>query len=82
MTAKRRAGRVSADARCSAALRSAPGNCSRWDRSMASAHLSIGREAAIVGMAMAAASTDQVITTHRCHGHLAGPGLRPRCGHG
>lgn len=40
-------------------------------------HLSIGREAVIVGMAMAARASDQVITTHRCHGHLLAQGCEP-----
>ncbi len=41
-------------------------------------HLSIGREAVITGMAMAASQIDQVITTHRCHGHAITQGCEPQ----
>lgn len=40
-------------------------------------HLSIGREAVIVGLAMAARPTDKVITSHRCHGHILAQGVAP-----
>lgn len=41
-------------------------------------HLSIGREAVITGMAMAATAIDQVITSHRCHGHALAQGCDPK----
>ena len=41
-------------------------------------HLSIGREAVIVGMASAATQADQVITSHRCHGHALAQGCEPK----
>lgn len=40
-------------------------------------HLSIGREAVIVGLAMAAGDNDRVITSHRCHGHILAQGVSP-----
>lgn len=41
-------------------------------------HLSIGREAVITGLAMAATQIDQVITSHRCHGHALAQGCDPK----
>ena len=41
-------------------------------------HLSIGREAVITGLAMAATPIDQVITSHRCHGHALAQGCEPK----
>ncbi|MDO9383052.1 MAG: thiamine pyrophosphate-dependent enzyme [Hyphomicrobiaceae bacterium] len=41
-------------------------------------HLSIGREAVIAGLAMAATESDQVITSHRCHGHALAQGCDPK----
>lgn len=41
-------------------------------------HLSIGREAVIIGMALAATENDQVITSHRCHGHALAQGCEPK----
>ncbi len=41
-------------------------------------HLSIGQEAAAVGLALAAEPGDQVITGHRCHGPLLALGGDPR----
>lgn len=41
-------------------------------------HLSIGREAVVIGLAMAAAPGDQVITSHHCHGHALAQGCEPR----
>ena len=41
-------------------------------------HLSIGREAVIAGLAMAATEIDQVITSHRCHGHALAQGCDPK----
>lgn len=40
-------------------------------------HLSIGREAVVTGLAMAAEPADQVITSHRCHGHALAQGCEP-----
>lgn len=40
-------------------------------------HLSIGREAVVTGLAMAAQAGDQVITSHRCHGHALAQGCEP-----
>lgn len=41
-------------------------------------HLSIGQEAVAVGLALAAAPGDQLVTGHRCHGHLLARGGDPR----
>jgi pyruvate dehydrogenase E1 component alpha subunit len=41
-------------------------------------HLSIGREAVVTGLAMAAVAGDQVITSHRCHGHALAQGCEPK----
>ncbi len=37
-------------------------------------HLSIGQEAAAVGACLALTPADQVVTTHRCHGHYLAKG--------
>jgi 2-oxoisovalerate dehydrogenase E1 component len=37
-------------------------------------HLSIGQEAAAVGACLALTSADQVVSTHRCHGHYLAKG--------
>lgn len=41
---------------------------------MGTAHLSIGQEASAVGVIAAAQPTDQVVSTHRGHGHLIAKG--------
>jgi pyruvate dehydrogenase E1 component alpha subunit len=41
-------------------------------------HLSIGREAVVTGLAMAATPGDQAITSHRCHGHALAHGCDPK----
>lgn len=41
-------------------------------------HLCIGREAVIAGLAKAAQQGDQVITSHRCHGHALAQGCDPK----
>ena len=40
-------------------------------------HLSIGREAVVTGCALALTQGDQVITSHRCHGHALAQGCDP-----
>lgn len=40
-------------------------------------HLSIGREAVVIGGNMASGAYDRVITSHRCHGHILGQGVSP-----
>lgn len=44
---------------------------------MGTAHLSIGQEASAVGVLAAAAPGDQVVSTHRGHGHLIAKGADP-----
>ena len=44
---------------------------------MGTAHLSIGQEAVAVGVLAAAEPTDQVVSTHRGHGHLIAKGADP-----
>lgn len=41
-------------------------------------HLSVAQEAVAVGLALAAAAGDQMVTGHRCHGHLLARGGDPR----
>lgn len=41
-------------------------------------HLSVGQEAVAVALALAAATGDQIVTGHRCHGHLLARGGDPR----
>ncbi len=41
-------------------------------------HLYIGQEAVVVGMKMAAADGDQMITTYRDHGHMLACGMDPK----
>ncbi|MEI2736320.1 MAG: pyruvate dehydrogenase (acetyl-transferring) E1 component subunit alpha [Rhodoblastus sp.] len=41
-------------------------------------HLYIGQEAVVVGVAMAARPSDQVITSYRDHGHMLACGLDPK----
>ena len=41
-------------------------------------HLYIGQEAVVVGVAMAAKPSDQVITSYRDHGHMLACGLDPK----
>ena len=41
-------------------------------------HLCIGREAVIAGLAAAAKPGDQIITSHRCHGHALAQGCDPK----
>mgnify|MGYP001292088140 CR=1 FL=1 len=41
-------------------------------------HLSIGQEAVAVALALAAAAGDQMVTGHRCHGHMLARGGEPR----
>ncbi len=45
---------------------------------MGTAHLSIGQEASAVGVLAAARPEDQVVSTHRGHGHLIAKGAEPR----
>lgn len=40
-------------------------------------HLATGREAVITGLAIAAGRGDQIITSHRCHGHALAQGCDP-----
>lgn len=40
-------------------------------------HLSIGREALLVGLTSVAGPDDQAITSHRCHGHALAQGCAP-----
>ncbi|MEM6961038.1 MAG: thiamine pyrophosphate-dependent enzyme, partial [Myxococcota bacterium] len=42
-------------------------------------HLSIGQEAAAVGACAPLSRTDQIVSTHRCHGHYLAKGgaLKP-----
>jgi pyruvate dehydrogenase E1 component alpha subunit len=44
---------------------------------MGTAHLSIGQEASAVGVLAAAEPSDQVVSTHRGHGHLLAKGASP-----
>src|SRR4051794_1769331 len=37
-------------------------------------HLSIGQEAAAVGACLSLTPADQIVTTHRCHGHYLAKG--------
>ena len=41
-------------------------------------HLYIGQEAVVVGMQMALASGDEVITSYRDHGHMIATGMEPK----
>src|SRR5215510_14468390 len=41
-------------------------------------HLYIAQEAVVVGMKMAAAEGDQMITTYRDHGHMLACGMEPK----
>jgi len=41
-------------------------------------HLYIGQEAVVVGMKMASADGDQMITTYRDHGHMLASGMDPK----
>jgi TPP-dependent pyruvate/acetoin dehydrogenase alpha subunit len=46
-------------------------------QTMGTAHLSIGQEASAVGVLAAAQPHDQVVSTHRGHGHLIAKGATP-----